>query len=156
MASVYEEVYHGEALLRFPPGRQHEMVCDRLHQRVAEQLPLNSSLKLLPRRSRVLAGLSTALRPDLAIVRKADERLWLAAEVINPKDHQVDTVIKKSVYQEIALPRLWMIDPRYENIEVYRNCAFGLRLELILSGQESLCEPHFSSLAIPVKELFFD
>ena len=34
-------------------------------------------------------------------------------------DHQTDTVVKKEIYEEISLPRLWMIDPRYDNVEVY-------------------------------------
>ena len=28
--------------------------------------------------------------------------------------------MKKQIYEDLNLPRLWMIDPRYNNVEVYQ------------------------------------
>ena len=67
----------------------------------------------------------------------ATGKLWLAAEIVNSEDHRADTFIKKQIYEEIRLPRLWMIDPRYDNVEVYHSGEYGLVLKSILAGRRN-------------------
>ena len=59
------------------------------------------------------------LRPDLALVTAATGKIWLAAEIVDSHDHRPDTVLKKGLYEDYNLARLWMIDPRYNNGELY-------------------------------------
>ena len=84
----------------------------------------------------------------------ASGKLWLAAEVVSSEDHRPDTVIKKQIYEEIRLPRLWMIDPRYDNVEVYHASQYGLILKHILSKRETLTETLLPEFQISVEELF--
>ena len=97
---------------------------------------------------------TTALRPDLAVVAAASGKLWLAAEVVNSDDHHTDTVIKKQIYEDLKLARLWMIDPRYDNIEVYHATEYGLKLNGILAGREVLSEKLLPEFELVVAELF--
>jgi Uma2 family endonuclease len=90
----------------------------------------------------------------LALVTAANGRLWLAAEVVSSEDHAPDTVVKKQIYEEVRLPRLWMIDPRYNNVEVYHATPYGLRLKGILAGQEVLTERLLPEFQITLTELF--
>jgi Uma2 family endonuclease len=94
------------------------------------------------------------LRPDLAVLTVTPERLWLAAEVIQPGDHQPDTVTKKTIYEDLRVPRLWMVDPRYDNVEVYHATPYGLMLKGILAGTEVLEEKLFPGFRITVADLF--
>ena len=94
------------------------------------------------------------MRPDLALVAAATGKLWLAAEVINAHDHQADTVVKKAAYEEIKLPRLWMVDPRYDNVEVYHGTPYGLVLKRILANAELLEESALPGFSVVVKHLF--
>jgi Uma2 family endonuclease len=66
----------------------------------------------------------------------------------------VDTVLKKDIYEAIKLPRLWMIDPRYDNIEVYHASAYGLVLKGILAGREVLTESLLPEFELAVADLF--
>ena len=84
----------------------------------------------------------------------ATGRVWLAAEIVSSDDHQPDTVIKKQIYEEMKLPRLWMIDPRYDNVEVYHGSEYGLMLKGILAGRELLTDNVLPNLRIQVAELF--
>jgi len=52
------------------------------------------------------------------------------------------------------VPRLWMIDPRYDNIEVYHATEYGLKLIGILAGREVLEERLLPEFQITVGELF--
>jgi Uma2 family endonuclease len=86
---------------------------------VAASVASLSSTRLLAVRTGIQVSPNTVVRPDLALVTAANDKLWLVAEVISSDDHHADTVEKKLLYEELKLPRVWMVDPRYDNVEVY-------------------------------------
>jgi Uma2 family endonuclease len=154
MSLAYEEILEGLPTLRQPPGQRHELVCDRLHAAVSVSVAKNPTARLLGRRAQVVVSRHATFRPDLALVTAATGKLWLAAEIVNAGDHNPDTVIKKALYEEARIPRLWMIDPRYDNVEVYHATEFGLVLKAILAGQELLTESLLPGFQIPIVEFF--
>jgi Uma2 family endonuclease len=154
MSEPYAEVFDGATLVRRAPGPRHELICARLHQCVHASVANMASTRLLSPRSEVRLSPRTAVCPDLALVAAANRRLWLAAEIVSSDDHRPDTVIKKQIYEEIRLPRLWMIDPRYDNIEVYHSSQYGLILKEILAGREILAEKLLPEFQLTTAELF--
>ena len=154
MSDPYEEIVNGERMLRFPPRPRHEQILDRLRQRVGECLASLATARMLNVRDVVEVTPKTLLRPDLALVAAANNKLWLVAEVISSDDHHADTVEKKAIYKEMRLPRLWMVDPRYDNVEVYHGTQFGLALKRVLDGRELLTEALLPGFQMPLHELF--
>jgi Uma2 family endonuclease len=154
MSGPYEEFINGERLLRLPPRPRHEEILGRLHKRVVACLVNLATTRLMATRSAVQISSTTLLRPDLALVTAATDKLWLAAEVISSDDHHADTVDKKAIYEELRLPRLWMVDPRYDNVEVYHGTPHGLTLKQVLAGRELLAEGLLPGFQYPVHELF--
>jgi Uma2 family endonuclease len=161
MSEAYEEVIQRESFQRRRPNADHELLLARLHSLVAASIPLNSALQLLPPRTELLLGADCALRPDLAVVRTEPGKrqgdaaqLYLVAEVLLPGDHHVDTVIKKQVWADARLPRLWMVDPRYLNVEVYGCGEYGFTLADILANHHRLTDPHLPGLGCSMDELF--
>ena len=154
MSESFEEIVKGERLMRRPPDSRHEAICERLHSRVGESVAQENLSRLLPPRSVVQIAAGTLFRPDLALVTAATGKLWLAAEIVNTSDHRIDTVAKKQIYEELNLPRLWMIDPRYDNVEVYHASQYGLMLKGILASREFLREELLPQFEITVTELF--
>jgi Uma2 family endonuclease len=154
MSPAYEEILEGLFTLRQPPGPRHELVCDRLHAAVSASVAKNPTARLLARRTDIVVSQDSTLRPDLALLTAATGKLWLAAEIVNSDDHHSDTVLKKALYEEVRIPRLWMIDPRYDNVEIYHGSQFGLVLKSILAGQEVLTEGLLPDFQVPIVELF--
>jgi Uma2 family endonuclease len=154
MSECYAEVFDGATLLRRAPGVRHEIICNRLHESVHASVANMPSVRLLPPRTEVRLSSRTALCPDLALVATANGKLWLAAEIVSSDDHRPDTVIKKEIYEDLRLPRLWMIDPRYDNVEVYHSSPYGLALKEILAGREILTEKLLPEFQFAVAELF--
>jgi Uma2 family endonuclease len=161
MSDAYEEVIQRESFYRRPPTAAHETLVSRLHRLVAAAIPLNSALQLLAPRTELLIGEHCALRPDLAVVRtdpgrRTDDtaQLYLAAEVLLPGDHHVDTVLKKQLWADARLPRLWMVDPRYLNVEVYGCGEYGFTLADILAHHHPLTDPHLPGLSCSMDDLF--
>jgi Uma2 family endonuclease len=110
--------------------------------------------QLLAPRTKIRVSPATMICPDLALVTVATGKLWLAAEIVSTDDHQADTVIKKQLYEDIRVPRLWMIDPRYDNVEIYHCTEWGLVLKGILAGSEVLAEALIPEFQIVIAELF--
>lgn len=154
MNLAYEEIVHGETLLRVAPDSRHERICHRLHEQVAAAVAALTSTRLLSARSVVRVSPGSIVRPDLSLVTSATGKLWLAAEIINSQDHRTDTVMKKAIYEDLNLPRLWMIDPRYDNVEVYHGSSYGLVLKKILANTERLEEPLLPGFGVAIRSLF--
>ena len=154
MTQSYEEIVQGESLLRHPPGARHEQVRERLHQQVASCLQSVNGSRLLDPRTVVQLIPGTLIRPDLALVTAATNKPWLIAEVIDSGDHHSDTVTKKMLYEETRLPRLWMVDIRYDNVEVYHGTQYGLALKTILAQRDFLTEKLIPELNLALADLF--
>jgi hypothetical protein len=154
MKPHYEEVIAGETVWRFAPGARHELICGPLHALVAASLASNPTAQLLACRTSVRISPATFLRPDLAALTVATGKLWFAAEIINSEDHRPDTVVKKVIYEDLNVPRLWILDPRDDNVEVYHGSEYGLRLMGILAGGEVLSDGLLPGFAVTVAELF--
>jgi Uma2 family endonuclease len=154
MSRPYEEILSGETLPRSAPGARHETICDRLHRLMTASVANLPATRLLAPRTRIRVSPATTICPDLALVTVATGKLWLAAEIVSTEDHQADTVIKKQLYEDIRVPRLWMIDPRYDNVEIYHCTEWGLVLKGILAGNEVLAEALIPEFQIVIAELF--
>ncbi len=154
MSDAYEETVNGERLLRFPPRPRHDEILVRLRRRVAGSIAALAAARMLDTRSPVEISPRTLLRPDLALVTTANGKLWLVAEVISSDDHHADTVEKKGIYEEQRVPRLWIVDPRFDNVEVYHGTPFGLTLKRVLAGRELLTESLLPGFEMPLHELF--
>ena len=161
MNEAYEELISGQRVLRRPPTPTHETLVAHLHQLVARSLPLNSSLRLLAPRAELELDGQSILRPDLAVVRMGQKtsenqrvQLYLVAEVLQPGDHQVDTGLKKQVWNDGRLPRLWMVDPRYQNVEVYGSNQTGFSLLDILANDHPLTDPHLPGFSYTMPQIF--
>ena len=142
------------SLPRSAPGERHEAICDRLHAAMTASVANLASTQLLAPRTQVQVSRTTALCPDLALVTAATGKLWLAVEIVSRDDHRADTVVKKEIYENIRVPRLWMVDPRYDNVEIYHSTEWGLALKGILAGSEVLAETLIPEFQIVIAELF--
>ena len=154
MSLPYEELLQGAPLLRVSPGSRHEQICERLHRSVKASVANLASTALVAARSAIRMAPDTILRPDLALMTIRASKLWLAAEIVSSEDHAADTVVKKQIYEDLRIPRLWMIDPRYDNVEVYHATQYGLVLKGILAGSEILTEKLLPEFQITIAELF--
>ena len=154
MSIPYEEILDGTTWPRSAPGVRHELICERLHAAMTASVANLGSTRLLAPRTKIQVTRSTILCPDLALLTTATGKLWLAVEIVHAGDHHADTVIKKEVYEHVRVPRLWMIDPRYDNVEIYHSTEFGLALKEILAGSEVLAEKLVPEFQFVIAELF--
>ncbi len=156
MSHTYEEIIEGNSVHRTVLGGRHRLVLERLQALMQAALPVNGPARLQEPRSVVQLTAGTILRPDLSLVTAATGKVFLAAEIISSEDHRWDTVTKKEIYEDCKIPRLWMIDLRYNNVEVYHGSQYGLGLKGILANKEVLAEKLLPGLSVAMNDLFSD
>jgi Uma2 family endonuclease len=156
VSQLYEEIIEGNSVHRTVLGGRHRLVLERLHALMQAALPANGPARLQEPRSVVQLTAGTILRPDLSLVTVATGKVFLAAEIISSEDHRWDTVTKKEIYEDCKIPRLWMIDLRYNNVEVYHGSQYGLGLKGILANKEALTEKLLPNLSVAMNDLFSD
>src|SRR4051812_37940488 len=156
MSNPYSEILEGETVVRCSPGPRHEVICRRLHSLLTECLERVPPSRIFWVGSVVELARGTQVRPDITLITTATGKPWLIGEVIDSEDHHTDTVLKKTIYEEIKLPRLWMIDPRYNNVEIYHGTPYGLSLKDILAHRDQLTEKLIPELHIAIPDLFAD
>ena len=154
MSQPYQETLNGATLPRSAPSPRHEVICARLHREMAVSVAGLASTQLLAPRTMVQLSRTTFFCPDLALVTTASGKLILAVEIVSREDHHADTVTKKEIYEQHRVPRLWMVDPRYDNVEIYHSFEFGLQLKGILAGGEMLSEKLIPQFQLTVAALF--
>jgi len=150
----YHEVLAGRVVVRARPCQRHERICAKLHEVVKQALEGNDAYVQLETRSEIKLADDTILRPDLSVIFRENGKLFLAAEVIDSQDHKIDTVYKKDIYELYRVPKLWVLDPRYDNLEVYESAEYGLLLRQMLAGRAVLKDPAFPNLEVLVENLF--
>jgi Uma2 family endonuclease len=154
MSRPYEELLNGQKVFRDAPGLRHELICDRLHRLLLASVTDVSGIHLPSPRTGIRLSPEVHVCPDLALINTATGGIFLAVEVVSRDDHRPDTVTKKDIYDSFRVPRLWMVDPRYDNVEVYHQSDYGLRLHTILAGREVLSETLIPEFAVAITELF--
>lgn len=154
MSAVYEEIIHGESVQRGAPTRHHEAILERLHGFIAATLVGVAGLRLTSPRALLELTPGDWLHPDLMLLDLEINAPYLVAEVINSRDHTPDTVVKKGLYESARIPRVWMIDPRYNNVEIYHSTSYGLALKCILAGKEIIEDQRLPSLRMTIDSLF--
>jgi Uma2 family endonuclease len=75
----------------------------------------------------------------------------LAVEILSPSDTQDEVIEKVADYLAAGVALVWVIEPRYRTVTVYRPNA---EPELINVRQELSAEPHLPGFRVPAARLF--
>ena len=122
------ETVHGELLVSPSPRVWHNIVLDRLADRVKEYLrsePVGIASTLA---SDISWAPETLVQPDLFVALGAELRtldwanvrnLLLVAEVLSPSTARTDRFAKRRLYQEVGIPLYWIVDADAHHVECW-------------------------------------
>jgi Uma2 family endonuclease len=104
---------------------------------------------------------TTVVQPDLVVVCDP-EKLGkegcrgapdLVIEILSPSNTAIEIRRKINIYREAGVPEIWIIDPEYKDIDIYRleNSRYVL---ISLKTGDILQSPGFPGFEIPLDVLF--
>ena len=122
------EVVWGELLVTPAPRPWHQVVLARLQLKLGNYLDGHPTAYLLASPADISWGPDILVQPDLFVVPLTELRtlewdrikgLMLAIEVLSPSTARDDRFTKRRLYQQVGIPRYWIVDPEERAVEVW-------------------------------------
>lgn len=122
------ETVHGELLVTPAPRAWHQEVLVRLLWWLRGYLQAHQVGHLFTSPADISWSDDTLVQPDLFVVDLEEARtmdwtrmqnLRLVIEVLSPTTARYDRFTKRRLYQEVAIPAYWVVDPDHRQVEVW-------------------------------------
>jgi Uma2 family endonuclease len=125
------ELVDGELEEGEVPTRKHGRIVTRLIMLLGPWLERSGGGELLSQDNRVRIGPRRVRKPDLVLVRRADNPVFEDETLVSPpfiivevitktaRDEHRDRVTKLADYESLGAQQYWIIDPDIDRLEVY-------------------------------------
>ncbi|MEU4604399.1 Uma2 family endonuclease [Kribbella sp. NPDC023972] len=123
-----------------PPAHHAAVVALMIHLKQAcppNLLVAVGSLDFRPTRA-------ISLRPDLLVCRRQDAgphllqaSPLLAVEVLSPSTRTTDVVLKRTLYEQHAIPSYWLLDPTHHELTILELTDSGYTCQAVLQAEET-------------------
>ena len=126
------EVVWGELLVTPAPRPWHQIVLARLQLALGNYLDRHPTAFLLASPADISWGPDILVQPDVFVVPLEEARtlewdrirsLLLTIEVLSPSTARYDRFTKRRLYQQVGIPRYWIVDPEERAVEVWTPTA---------------------------------
>lgn len=162
---AYYELINGYIMKKSAPRPQHQRISMRLSILLGSFIKENKIGELFASPIDVFLDDLNAVQPDLVFVPTENQAIItddgimgipdLMIEIISPSSVLRDRVDKKNLYERLNVKEYWIIDPQYQDIEVYtiQNGRYELYSGVTMF-EGALESTIFEGLTINLAELF--
>jgi Uma2 family endonuclease len=126
---AYYELINGYIMKKSAPRPQHQNISMNLSIQLGTFIKTSGLGKLFAAPIDVFLNDINAVQPDLVFVAKENLELVtddgimgipdLVIEIISPSSVLRDRVDKKNLYERLNVKEYWIIDPQYQDVEIY-------------------------------------
>jgi Uma2 family endonuclease len=162
---AYYELINGYLMKKSAPKPQHQNISMYLSIEIGTFIKTKGLGKLLAAPVDVFLDNLNAVQPDLVFIPTENQAIItddgimgipdLVIEIISPSSMLKDRVDKKNLYERLNIKEYWIIDPQYQDIEIYtvQNGRYELYSSVTMVEGE-LKSTIFEGIAINLTELF--
>ena len=162
---AYYELINGYLMKKSAPKPQHQNISMNLSIEIGTFVKKRGLGKLFTSPIDVFLDDLNAVQPDLVFIPTENQAMItddgiigipdLMIEIISPSSVIRDRVDKKNLYEKLNVKEYWIIDPQYQDIEVYtiQNGRYELHSGVTMFEGE-LKSTIFEGFTINLTELF--
>ena len=162
---AYYELINGYLMKKSAPRPQHQRISMKLSRAIANYLFENKKGEIFASPIDVFLDDLNAVQPDLVFIPTENKAMItdggiigipdLMIEIISPSSVIRDRVDKKNLYEKLNVKEYWIIDPQYQDIEIYtmQNGRYELYSGVTMFEGE-LKSTIFEGITINLAELF--
>jgi Uma2 family endonuclease len=162
---AYYELINGYIMKKSAPRPQHQRISMRLSIQLGTFIRENRLGELFASPIDVFLDNLNAVQPDLVFIPTENQAMItddgiigipdLMIEIISPSSVLRDRVDKKNLYERLNVKEYWIIDPQYQDIEVYtvQNGRYELYSGVTMF-EGALKSAIFEGITIDLAELF--
>ncbi|HYU32590.1 MAG TPA: Uma2 family endonuclease [Thermoanaerobaculia bacterium] len=159
------EILDGEHCVTNAPSRWHQKAVTNLIYFFMDLLRREPTLgEVYTAPFEVLFSVHDVALPDLVFVSQerigilTDKNIQgapdLIVEVLSPTTRRSDETVKPEIYERFGVREYWLVDPKLQTVQVFRESEGSFVLFSELSGEDALTTPLLPGLAIPVSQIF--
>jgi Uma2 family endonuclease len=158
------EIVEGELYVTPTPSSMHQTVSRRLQFALMSQLDVPGIAMVFNAPFDVILAETSAVQPDLAIIRKSrrdsiSKRGFegspdVVVEILSPSTRGNDIFLKKAAYARLGIQEYWIVDPDLGHVEVFRLKENGYDPGVLFDRAATLTSPSFPEVAIPLVPIF--
>ncbi|MEO5356352.1 MAG: Uma2 family endonuclease [Nitrospirae bacterium YQR-1] len=158
------EIINGEEVMGPSPFRRHQDIVTEIAKKILFHLEKHNSGKLYFSPLDVIfeEGINR-LQPDLLFIKKENssiEQDWIrgvpdmVCEIISQGSYEMDTEVKKAVYEKYRVPEYWIVMPELQTIQILTIEGDKYRLHSVAAFDGIVASKAIDGLAFNVMDIF--
>jgi Uma2 family endonuclease len=155
------EIVDGEIFMTPAPSPRHQYASKRLHRILERYFEDQLGHQVFAAPLDVILSHEDVVQPDLIVVerrqisaRGVEGPPLLVVEILSPARSEYDRLTKARRYAAHGVPHYWIVDPDSRTLECFGLSGAAYHLQASASGHETLAAPAFTSLTIPLADLW--
>ena len=163
--NYYYEIIDGEMIRKSAPTPMHQRICRKIIVILDRYINERKSGEIFQSPVDVFLDEYNKPQPDLVYVSTEKKAIItndgimgipdLIIEIISPTSVIRDRIEKKNLYERMSVQEFWLVDPQYEEIEIYslKNSHYEL-LSAATTLEGELTSALFKGLTINLADIF--
>jgi Uma2 family endonuclease len=128
------EIIDGRHYMNPAPNSRHQTVSRYIQFQLFQQIELAGLGQVFNAPADLVLSSINIVQPDLIVVLKSNPIINaanirgipdLVVEILSPSNRRYDLKLKKRLYEELAVPEFWVVDPDQEWVEQNQLSADG-------------------------------
>ncbi|MEO5356991.1 MAG: Uma2 family endonuclease [Nitrospirae bacterium YQR-1] len=158
------EIINGEEVMGPSPFRRHQDIATNLYDIIRQHIKKNNNGKLYFSPLDVIfeEGINR-LQPDILFIRKENMGIlqdWIrgvpdmVCEIISQGSYEMDTEVKKAIYEKYRVPEYWVVMPELQTIQILTIESDRYKLHSFAAFEGTVISKVIEGLAFNVKDIF--
>ncbi|MBF0466518.1 MAG: Uma2 family endonuclease [Nitrospirae bacterium] len=158
------EIINGEEIMGPSPFGRHQSIVMKITKRILFHLERHNLGELYVSPLDVIfeEGINR-LQPDILFIRRENMSIFqdwirgvpdMVCEIISQGSYEMDTEIKKAIYEKYRVPEYWIVMPELQMIEILTIEGDRYKLHCVASFEGVVTSKVIEGLAISIKDIF--
>ncbi|MBF0463942.1 MAG: Uma2 family endonuclease [Nitrospirae bacterium] len=158
------EIINGEEIMGPSPFFKHQDIVGNLYEIIRHHVKTNKLGKvLLSPLDIILEEGVNRLQPDILFIRKENMSIaqdWIrgvpdmVCEIISSGSYEMDTAVKKAVYEKYRVPEYWIVMPEPQTIEILTIVGDKYKLHSIAAFEGTVTSKVIEGLQVKINDIF--
>ncbi|QWR76262.1 Uma2 family endonuclease [Candidatus Magnetomonas plexicatena] len=146
------------------PFRRHQDIVGNLYAIIRQHIKLKNlgEIYLSPLDVIFEEGINR-LQPDILFVKKNNQNIlqdWIrgvpdmVCEIISQGSYEMDTEVKKAIYEKYRVPEYWIVMPELQMIEILTIEGDKYKLHCVASFEGMVTSKVIEGLTVNIKDIF--
>ncbi len=158
------EIINGEEVMGPSPFFKHQRIVGKLHLTIGLYVKINNlgEVHISPLDVIFDEGVNR-LQPDILFIRKENLSIakdWIrgvpdmVCEIISPGSYEMDTAVKKAIYEKYRVPEYWIVMPEPQTIEILTLEGDKYKLHSVAAFEGTVTSKAIEGLVVNVNDIF--